>query len=566
MATITTTTSLSFDAAASLTVGVDKNFEGSIEFTSANDDVWPSFTVTKPQSKTYGPFGIAMTVVITVGNGSLDYTINGGMGGFGYDTDGNVTSLVSGDGTFDTNPYGMVCALLGDSIVANNMADDSAQRRNVSRGFFTAANIILGHRLYMPSPSYVQGGSGYTTTTVLDTLLPLVLALDPMPKVAIVHCGINDVNLGVSSATIIANLGTIYARLRARGCIVVATTIMPSSLNAGTIAKKREMYAANAWIKKYAESANGVVFVDTHAVFVDTTTGDHASTYSSDNLHPNTVGAWALGRIVAGVLDPLMPPNANALGSSPLDTRNLIYNPFALGSNAGGSGGYSAGSLTGSFGPNGWEGAVHATGAGVTSKVSRSDGWPGEFARIATTATAGGDGAGWVFRLAQTTTWAATTAYQLGARRVPTAGNGFLYRATTAGTSSGSEPSWPTLLGGTVTDGTVTWTCYDMPAVGDTMEAALEFATSSASGAFMIGAYIECLTAGSSTVFSSADNQQYSGDSMPGWFPATGVLRIPAFTIPATTTQVNLRIRSYAAAGVTANFDVTRLDARLLNR
>ncbi len=99
MATITTTTSLSFDAAASLTVGVDKNFEGSIAFTSANDDVWPSFTVTKPQSKTYGPFGIAMTVVITVGNGSLDYTINGGMGGFGYDTDGNVTGLVSGDGT-----------------------------------------------------------------------------------------------------------------------------------------------------------------------------------------------------------------------------------------------------------------------------------------------------------------------------------------------------------------------------------------------------------------------------------------------------------------------------------
>lgn len=100
MATITTTTSLSFDAAASLTVGVDKNFEGRIAFTSANDDVWPSFTVTKPQSKVYGPFGIAMTVVITVVNGSLDYTINGGNGGFGYDTDGNITGLVSGDGSY----------------------------------------------------------------------------------------------------------------------------------------------------------------------------------------------------------------------------------------------------------------------------------------------------------------------------------------------------------------------------------------------------------------------------------------------------------------------------------
>ena len=100
MATITTTTSLSFDAAASLTVGVDKNFEGSIAFTSAAENVQPSFTVTKPQSQVYGPFGVAMTVVITVGNGSLDYTINGGMGGFSYDTDGNITGFVSGDGNY----------------------------------------------------------------------------------------------------------------------------------------------------------------------------------------------------------------------------------------------------------------------------------------------------------------------------------------------------------------------------------------------------------------------------------------------------------------------------------
>ena len=97
MATITTTTTLEFDAAASLTLAFGNSFQGSLSFTSANDDVQPSFVVTKPQEKTYGPFGIAMTVLITVANGSIDYTINGGMGGFGYDTNGNVTSLVSGD-------------------------------------------------------------------------------------------------------------------------------------------------------------------------------------------------------------------------------------------------------------------------------------------------------------------------------------------------------------------------------------------------------------------------------------------------------------------------------------
>ena len=55
--------------------------------------------------------------------------------------------------------------------------------------------------------------------------------------------------------------------------------------------------------------------------------------------------------------------------------------------------------------------------------------------------------------------WAAATAYSLGAMREPTTPNGFVYRVTVAGTSHASvEPTWPTSgIGTTVTDGTVTW-------------------------------------------------------------------------------------------------------------
>lgn len=56
-------------------------------------------------------------------------------------------------------------------------------------------------------------------------------------------------------------------------------------------------------------------------------------------------------------------------------------------------------------------------------------------------------------------TRANTTAYALNAYVVPATANGFYYKATTAGTSAGTIPTYPTTVGGTVVDGTVTWTC-----------------------------------------------------------------------------------------------------------
>ena len=57
-------------------------------------------------------------------------------------------------------------------------------------------------------------------------------------------------------------------------------------------------------------------------------------------------------------------------------------------------------------------------------------------------------------------TWAAGTDYAVNAYVQPSSpNNSFTYQCTTAGTSqTGTEPTWPTTDGGTVTDGTVIWT------------------------------------------------------------------------------------------------------------
>ncbi len=55
--------------------------------------------------------------------------------------------------------------------------------------------------------------------------------------------------------------------------------------------------------------------------------------------------------------------------------------------------------------------------------------------------------------------WRASTAVTSGIFIRPTIANGKLYECTTAGTTGGMGPTWPTVIGNTVADGTVVWTC-----------------------------------------------------------------------------------------------------------
>ena len=56
--------------------------------------------------------------------------------------------------------------------------------------------------------------------------------------------------------------------------------------------------------------------------------------------------------------------------------------------------------------------------------------------------------------------WLPVNNYALGALTIPTRPNGFCYEVTTDGGSSGAvEPAWPVVIGQTVADGGLVWTC-----------------------------------------------------------------------------------------------------------
>jgi hypothetical protein len=57
------------------------------------------------------------------------------------------------------------------------------------------------------------------------------------------------------------------------------------------------------------------------------------------------------------------------------------------------------------------------------------------------------------------TSRANSTAYTLGQIVRPATGNGFLYQVVAAGTSAASIPTYPTVIGATVVDSGVTWSC-----------------------------------------------------------------------------------------------------------
>lgn len=69
------------------------------------------------------------------------------------------------------------------------------------------------------------------------------------------------------------------------------------------------------------------------------------------------------------------------------------------------------------------------------------------------------------FEMLPKSQWTKSTAYVVDDMIVTADLNGYIYKCTVAGTSGATAPVWPTVIGNTVVDGTVTWRCEAVAAV-----------------------------------------------------------------------------------------------------
>jgi len=270
---------------------------------------------------------------------------------------------------------------IGDSITyldAGNLSDSpllpvtTAYRGGAkATGMFGWANAQLGHRLKMAGNGGVPGD---TTTQILARLDGLLAV--PSDIVSVLG-GANDFSQSFTAAQTIANLTTIYGKIRATGRrLVVLTTMSRSTMN--TTAGYTYLNTVNQFIKDYARKNPGVILADICSVMTDPATGTPYNTgtfYTSDGTHPNAIGAQAMGKVIADALRPFVPAS-DVFSSNNLDPLNVMRNACNTG-----TGGTVANGITGTPGTQ-WAFTATGTAVAAVSKVARTDGLPGEWTRL----------------------------------------------------------------------------------------------------------------------------------------------------------------------------------------
>jgi lysophospholipase L1-like esterase len=224
--------------------------------------------------------------------------------------------------------------LFGDSITSQNgvFYPSSGSTYYESRGFFTWCNLRSNGHFDVIKEA---GTGGDTTAMMLARIQADVI--DYAPDWCIIFGGINDIYTtpDITSSSTIANLKTMYNLLRDNNIKIIICTVTPS-VQITTASQLLKQGVINEFIIDYAMTNKDVILVDWFNCLADTDAQTINSSFSSDGTHPNTAGAWRMGKKMYECLDKFFnfTPN-NILGKTLSQSNNLFTNPTLQGNTAG---------------------------------------------------------------------------------------------------------------------------------------------------------------------------------------------------------------------------------------
>lgn len=460
-------------------------------------------------------------------------------------------------------PQGVLKATyIGDSITNNSYTEyATGQFGFPAVGVHAVASMALMGRLRMVNE---LGVSGDTTKMVLARLQQ---AIDDSSQVVVWLSGTNDITTnGINLEGVITDIVTAAKRVTRAGKLFVVCTVPPkdTATESATLNRRTVHAELNFNIQYRIGTMPGVIVADMYSACCDASTGLWASGFSTDGTHPIARGAFRMGLALADALAPLISGSyrAHTQPNHQLNAFNLVYNPFMTGSNAAGTNGWTVNTGVTGTGPNGWNAArLVGSPTATVQKVAESAVTGTQMKRewLELTASYAADSDMIIARndVNQSSTWATGVSVALGACRKPTVANGFAYRCVTAGTTGGAEPTWPTTLGLTVADNSVTWQTIPLIEEGIRCVGVAEYKITANSGNVAPMVQVSCRDSGGSVIADMIGNRRATVDVLCDQFVANGVIWTPEFIVPANTVRCQLNAGVYGSAGGSATFCIT---------
>jgi lysophospholipase L1-like esterase len=256
--------------------------------------------------------------------------------------------------------------------------------RESDQGFFTIAKALSGARCRMLA-HYTVGGSD---SVQMEALLPQALA--NRPRAVVVQAGTNNVYArGWDATTSIASFKRSADAIAASGAVPVFMAILPRSDGQQSAANAARKMPVIRWMREYLPSIGGY-FVDSWVRGTNgTTLADLTSAIGLanaallvDGVHPNRLGAWAMGKALAPVLNAIFPERSrlptSVAEATTTNTKLYFNNPLLTG--AGGSTSAGSGTIVGTA-PTGINVVIYAGSPTVTlSQVARTEAADGDAA------------------------------------------------------------------------------------------------------------------------------------------------------------------------------------------